>query len=281
MSRRPPPYWLNRGGAPSAKSKAAASSRDAAIQSFNSFYAQLLREQHDGFTESKGGGGDDDGDGDDAAGKRKAAAFSQQMRERVLRFFMRGVRAAITTARVASSQHRPSPPPSPSLQPRSLTPPCLLLASVGVQSKESAYYTVHGAAAYFVADEYFNTRVEMRSALQLTPRPRPGLRHAALSGCSTVPPLPSACVARFLGDDRLAWLNLRPAKVASIVSDAVQVKKMQVEVWDKQQGQWICTLKVAPTPTHARLLYNWSCSHPCCFPLLCRARPPTRRSWRR
>jgi hypothetical protein len=43
----------------------------------------------------------------------------------------------------------------------------------------------------------------------------------------------------------LASLNLRPVKVASIVSDAVRVKKMQVQVWSKEQGTWACVKKVS------------------------------------
>ena len=93
MSRRPVPSWLRR-APPSAKSRAAASSRDAAVGAFNSFFHHLLEHSPDGFSEAKGGGGaDDDADADDSSShKRKAAALTQQQPgDRVLRFFMRGV----------------------------------------------------------------------------------------------------------------------------------------------------------------------------------------------
>ena len=67
------------------------------------------------------------------------------------------------------------------------------------------YFTVHGACAYYVADAYFHTRVDVR----------------------------------WSGEPRLATVNLRPAKAASVVSDAVRAKGMRVEVWSRGGGgEW-------------------------------------------
>ena len=122
MSRRP--WFANKGGAPAAKSKAAATASDAAIDAFAQFYKQLNADSPDGLQSAAGKEEDDEADEDSKDNSRKqhskqtAASSSVEQRERVLRLFVR---------------------------------------------QDSEYYSVHGDAAYFVADEYNRTRVDIKS----------------------------------------------------------------------------------------------------------------------
>ena len=94
------------------------------------------------------------------------------------------------------------------------------------------YYTVHGAAAYFIADLYFKTRVDVR----------------------------------WSGEEKLATLNLRANKVGSIIADALRVRRMQAELWQREGGDWTCSKKVRRRTAHAAVQHaaahaaiHWSC----------------------
>ena len=123
MSRRP--WFANKGGALVAKSKAAQSASDAAVDAFAHFYKQLNADSPDGLQSSSGKEEEDETDEEGKESNRRrspkqtaAAAGSSEQRERVLRLFVR---------------------------------------------QDSDYYSVHGDAAYFVADEYNRTRVDIKS----------------------------------------------------------------------------------------------------------------------
>ena len=122
MSRRP--WFANKGGAPAAKSKAASSAADAAVDTFARFYKQLTADSPDGLHSATGKEEEDETDEESKQGshrhspKHAAATSTGEQRERVLRLFLR---------------------------------------------QDSEYYSVHGDAAYFVADNYNRTRVDIRS----------------------------------------------------------------------------------------------------------------------
>ena len=200
MSRRP--WFANRGGAGPAKSRAAASASDAAVDAFARFYQQLIADLPDGLNSATGKEDDDDTDEERKEQTRSqsskqaavAAAVGEQ-RERVLRLFAR---------------------------------------------QDSDYYSVHGDAAYFVADEYNRTRVDIKSdpALQNTRRTF-SKQSADVSSlyCAGL-----CCRCRWRGAEQLPWLNLRPKKVSEVVSDAIRNKRMVVEVWQRPSGgeEWQC-----------------------------------------
>jgi len=121
MSRRP--WFANKGGAPAAKSKAATSAADAAVDAFARFYKQLIADSPDGLHSATGKEDEDEADEDSKEGSRKhspkhAASTAAVGEQRVLRLFVR---------------------------------------------QDSEYYSVHGDAAYFVADHYNRTRVDIKS----------------------------------------------------------------------------------------------------------------------
>ena len=122
MSRRP--WFANKGGAPAAKSKAAVSAADAAVDAFARFYKQLTADSPDGFHSAVGRDDDDDDQADDEGKEEKRrvspkhAVAAGATGERVLRLFVR---------------------------------------------QDADYYSVHGDAAYFVADHYNRTRVDIKS----------------------------------------------------------------------------------------------------------------------
>ena len=122
--RRRPAWLANKGGAPAAKSKAATSAIDAANDAFARFYKQLNVDSPDGLQSATGKENDDDNDEEGKEGGQRHSPKS--------------------SAPSASGEQGGR------------------VLRLFVRS-DSEYHSVHGDAAYFVADEYNRTRVDIKS----------------------------------------------------------------------------------------------------------------------